>query len=803
VFILADFLHTIQKKVLIGDGAMGTMLYKLGLGYDESPELWMLAHPNELKSVHFSYLEAGAQIIQTNTFGANRIKLSEYGAEHRVREINSMAVHIVREAVGDKAFIAGIIGPSGHFPFPLGDIEWTVLADAFEEQAQALAEAGVDFIFLETFSDLGEIRAALLAAKKVTSLPVACSMTYTGGRTLTGTTPAVAAAVLGPLGADLIGANCSTGPKDLLKIMQEYSIATDLPLLVEPNAGLPELINNIPVYNETPEKFAAYVEPFRQAGASLIASCCGSTPEYTKAMRKALASTTPALRTGIKQSAVLTASRSKIVMIGSSSLPVIIGERINPTARKSISDAFKENNWETIAQEGFLQVDSGAHMLDLNVGVPGSDESELLRTGVRKLQMSLDIPLVLDCINPHALEKGLQEFQGRALINSVNGEEKSLRSILPLAKKYGAAVLGLCLDEKGIPEKAEDRLLIAERIVREAQEYGLKKSDVLIDCLVLTAAASPELSMETPRAISMVKEKLGVGTVLGLSNVSHGLPQRSWLNAAFLSICIGAGLDAAITNPSDSRIQETLVSAALLAGRDPGANNYIYRSGSQPQMIPSEKEDSVLEPTFEKLNDLIYNGRQDSLTNLLTELIKNHSMLEIVNNGILPPLEKIGKLFASGEVFLPQLILSGDSAKAAFAFLKESFPGTALRTKATVVIGTVRGDVHDIGKNIVAALLENHGYRVVDLGKNVPAEEFLAAAIDENAQIVGLSALMTTTMTEMKPVIRLLRQECPAVKIIIGGAVLTEQFAKEIDADGYGKNAVEAVALVDSLLRQT
>lgn len=797
---MSDFINIIKNQVLIGDGAMGTMLFKCGLGIGENPEIWMLSNPDKLKTIHRSYLEAGARVIQTNTFGANRLKLGEYEAASKVREINITAARLVREVVGNKAFIAGIIGPTGHFPAPVGDVDWTDLVEVFKEQSMALEEGGADFILFETFSDLGEIRAALFAAKNYTSLPVACSLTYTNGRTLTGTTPAIAAAVLSPLGADLIGANCSTGPKDLLQVMKEYRSATTLPLLVEPNAGLPEIIDGKLIYNETPEMFASYVEPFRKIGVNLIASCCGSTPEHTRAMNKALASSTPEFSAMPQNKTTYLASRSKIVGIGSNHLPVIIGERINPTARKAIAQAFREENWNLITQEGFAQVDAGAQLLDLNTGVPGLDESVLLKHGVRQLQLSLDIPLVLDCTQPAALEKGLQEYQGRALINSVNGEEKSLRTILPLAKKYGASVLGLCLDERGIPDKAEARLEIAKRIVDRALEYGLAKEDIIIDCLVLTAATSPELSMETVRAIALVKDRLSVATALGLSNVSHGLPQRSWLNSAFLALTLGAGLDAAIANPSDTRIKETMTATALLTGRDKGANNYLISAGKPVAQNISDNKTTELPPTLESLTSLIFHGQLEPLIPLLKELLKNHDMLTIINQGILPALEKIGNLFAKGDVFLPQLIMSGDSAKQAFTFLKENFPDHSPEQKGTIVIGTVRGDIHDIGKNITAAILENHGYRVIDLGKNISGEEFLAAVIKEKAQIVGLSALMTTTMVEMAPIIRLIKTHDPSVKVIVGGAVVTEEFAHEINADGYGKDAVDAVRVVGALL---
>lgn len=784
---------------------MGTMLVKHGLPRGHNPELWMLSNPEVIKEIHTAYLEAGSQVILTNTFGANRLKLQEYHASSRVEEINITATQLARAARGNKkAYIAGTVGPTGQFPAPLGNFSWSQLVEVFKEQVTALEKAGVDYIFLETFSDLGEIRAALYAAKNYTQLPVACSLTYTEGRTLTGTTPEVAATVLSSLGADLIGANCSTGPQELLEVMKSYRQATHLPLLVEPNAGMPEMNDGITVYNETPENMAAYVEAFRLAGVNLIGACCGTTPEHIQAMAQALKNPQPIFSKSVEDFPTRLASRTRTVSLGKNELPLIIGERINPTARKAIAQAFKEGNWSLITQEGKSQLANGAQVLDLNVGVPSCDESILLAEGVQKLQAALDCPLVLDCTKPEALEKGLQEFQGKALINSVNGEKKSLENILPLAKKYGAAVIGLTLNEKGIPEKAEERFKIAEQIVKAALSYGIPKEDIVIDCLVLTAAASPDLARETCRAIKMVKQHLGITTVLGLSNVSHGLPQRSWLNAAFLALCLGAGLDTAIANPLDSRIKETLASGALLTGRDPNAKNYISLSENvdkKPSSTAPEtkKNDSDLET----LSTYIFEAQKEPIVPLLKELIKTHEIVTIINEAIIPPLEKIGNLFSEGEIFLPQLIHAGEATKIAFSFLKEQLPDNslAIKSKGTIVIGTVQGDVHDIGKNIVSALLENHGYKVIDLGKNVPTSLFIETAKKENAQIVALSALMTTTMVEMKPVIDNIRKENSHVKVIVGGAVVTADYAKDIGADGYGKDAVEAVKIIGELLK--
>lgn len=795
---MADFITTLKKQVLLGDGAMGTMLVEQGMPPGENPELWMLSHPLAVRQVHRAYFAAGSQVILTNTLGGTALKLKEYGAAHLVEEVNKTAAQLVREVVRDQAFVAGIIGPTGQFPAPLGAVSWTELVEVFGEQARSLEAGGVDFIFLETFSDLGEIRAALFAAKKYTRLPVACSLTYTRGKTLTGSSPQTAAIVLEAMGADCIGANCSTGAAELLAVMKEYRQSTRLPLLVEPNAGKPVLVNGKTVFKETPGDMARFAEPFRKLGVNLIGACCGSTPAHIKAMGEALSSREPAPRPEHEgPPATRLASRSRAVTLGAKELPVLIGDRINPSARKAVAEALRQQNWDFVTQEGALQLDAGALLLDLNTGLAGGDETRLLPESVRHLQMSLDCPLALDCTNPAALEKGLQEFQGKALINSVNGDKKSLNSILPLAKKYGAAVLGLTLNESGIPARAIERLAIAKEIVEAAEYYGLPREDIIIDCLVLTAATSPELALETVRAITLVKEHLGVNTVLGLSNVSHGLPQRSWLNAAFLSLALGAGLDAAIANPFDNRIRETMIAGALLTGRDFGARNYLEQAGRLVSPADSPvNEDVDRDDPGQALQKAIYTGQQEAVIPLVQKLLEKSDVLSVINEGIIPALETIGGHFARGEAYLPQLILAGDAAKKAFTYLKNNFPGQKTKQMGTIVIGTVKGDVHDIGKNIVSALLENHGFRVIDLGKSVPAGAFLEAARREKADVVALSALMTTTMVEMPQVIELLRQELPGVKVIVGGAVVTAEYAREIGADGYGADAVEAVKIV-------
>lgn len=792
---MADFLNSLYKQVLLSDGALGTMLTQKGLSPGKSPELWMLENPLPLKEIHRDYLKAGAQVIQTNTFGANRLKLEEYNAGERVSEINLTAAKIAREIVGQQAFIAGMVGPTGHFPAPLGTYTWQELVLVFREQVEALAAGGVDLILLETFADLGEIRAALFAAKNYITLPVACSLTYTNGHTLTGTPPDVAAIVLEAMGADLIGANCSTGPRELLPIIKTYRQATSLPLLVEPNAGMPQFINGQTVYQDTPEQMAAFVEPFLQEGVRFIGACCGSTPAHIEAIGKQIK--TISLPPKKEEQLTYLTSRSKLVTLGSTTLPRLIGERINPTARKSIAQALRKNKWSIILDEAFQQNEQGADLLDLNVGLPGANEAELLVQGVRQLQMTLNIPLILDSTNPEALERGLQEYQGKTLINSVNGTPESLDTLLPLAKKYGASVLGLTLDENGIPAKAEERFLIAKKIVNRALEIGLRRTDILIDCLVLTAATEGRECLETLKTIRLVKKHLKVNCILGLSNVSHGLPQRSWLNHTFLAMALEAGLDAAIANPADTNIQAVLAAGALLTGRDKSAQNYLMVAGKNTSLETAASQDPI-----KNLQAQILQGKNDKLIPLLKKLLKTLDPLTIIEQGVIPPLEKIGDLFANNQVFLPQLLLTSEAAKIAFTHLQAQLPPKSLKNKGTIILGTVKGDIHDIGKNIVKALLENHGYRIIDLGKNVPTEKFIETAHRENADIIGLSALMTTTMVEMEAVIKAVHCQKLKVKVLVGGAVVTAEYARQIGAHGYARDAGEAVHVVAKLLKE-
>ena len=785
-------------KVLIFDGAMGTMLQQLGLAPGACPELMNIEEPTKVEEVHKRYLEKGAQVITTNTFGGSRIKLDEYGLGHKVKEINIKAVEIAQKAIGQgPGLVAATLGPTGQFVEPMGVMTFQEAYEIYREQLEALAEAGPDFILFETFNDLGEIRAALLAALDTTDIPVICSLTYSGGRTLTGVSPASAAVVLESLGASAIGANCSGGPQELFSVVKELALNTKLPVMVQPNAGLPQLKGGEVYYSLGPDEFAQAMEPYLDLGINIFGSCCGSTPQHTFELKKKLENFSPSPRQGTVGS--LLASREKVVEVGYPLLPKIIGERINPTARKILAEALRKGDFDLIQQEGEAQIKSGAHLLDVNVGTHGINEVQVMTQLINLLQQRVETPLVIDSTNPQVIEKALEAYQGKALVNSVNGEQKSLEEILPLIKRYGAGVIGLTLDEKGIPAKAWDRYLIAKKIVEKSLGYGIPKEDIYIDCLVLTVGADERSALETLEAIGLVKEKLGVNTVLGVSNVSHGLPNRTKINSAFLAMAIGKGLDMAIINPLDSSMRDSWQGASLLAGRDYKALNYIEANQGEKKSVVFEI-DRTQPPSVEIIKEMVVKGYQG--INKVVEGIIEQGIkpLTIIEQGLIPGLDIVGEKFSKGEYYLPQLMLSAETAQKVFSFLeKDLLNAEGLQSKGTIVIGTVKGDVHDIGKNMVAIMLKNHGYRVIDLGKNVDKEKFLQVAQLEKAQFVGLSALMTTTMTEMPKIIELLNSQLPQVKVIVGGAVITQEYATEIGADGYGQDAVGAVKVIEEL----
>jgi 5-methyltetrahydrofolate--homocysteine methyltransferase len=805
---------------------MGTELIAAGLAAGECPETWNISRPEAIRAIHAAYLAAGARIATTNTFGANRKKLAVYGLGGAVAELNQAAALLSREAVkaaDQDALVAGDLGPTGEFVEPFGPLSFAEAYDVYREQSEALVAGGVDFILLETFSDLGEARAAVLAARDA-GVPVAGTFTFdVHGRTLLGADPETVAVVLEGLGAVFVGANCSLGPQELVPLVRRMAAAARGPVAVQPNAGLPRLLAGRAVYPEGPEEFGRAGEELLAAGAWLIGGCCGTTPEHIRALRRAIAAVGRgggrAVRVPVGPRRTWLAGPGGAVALGPAEMPVVIGERLNPTARPRLAEAVQAQEFGAYRDEAKTQVAAGARVLDLNVGVPGVDEAAAMRAAVAAVEAAVGVPLSIDSADIRALGAGLEIFHGRALLNSVNGKEEALAQVLPLARRFGAAVLGLTLDERGIPPRAEERLAVARRIVAAAEATGLRREDLLIDCLVLAAGAQQAEVAETLRAVRLVREELGVGTALGISNVSHGLPGRSLLNATFLAMALEAGLDAAIVNPLDSRVWEVLRAGAVLVNRDRRARLYL---ASQPKEETPAPPPAVARPEtgggaapggepvpgggpfgewLAALYRAVVEGEADKTPNLVAKAMTGASPLDVVNQAVVPALAEVGRRYETGEYFLPQLMLSADAARAAFAALKPHLAqGGAAAGQGTVILATVEGDIHDIGKNIVAVMLENHGFRVVDLGRDVPAARVVEAARQERAELVGLSALMTTTMAGMGKVIAALRQGGIPARVMVGGAVVTEEFSREIGADGYGRDAVAAVRLARELV---
>jgi len=829
-----DLEALLRERILVMDGAMGTMLQQRGMMPGQCPELFGIENPDMLTDIHQQYLEAGADILETNTFGGNRFKLAEYGLEDRMGEINSTAVGIARKAARGRALIAACIGPTGKLLKPMGDMGFDDLYNCFRDQVIACERAGADLISIETMTDIGEMRAALIAARSNSRLPVIAHLSFEGGgRTMMGTDPLTAMIIMDALQPLAMGANCSGGARELLPVIETMARYTRGFLSVEPNAGLPRLVDDRTVFPDTPEEMAEYALRLKSAGANIIGGCCGSTPQHIQAMAAVLKGLPPARRTGRKYWAF--ASRSRHFFIGPDQPLAIIGERINPTARKKLAQDIKEGKMQVVVDEAKKQAPLVA-MLDVNMGVPGIDEARAMKQAVMAIQAALDAPLSLDSTNPEAMEEGLKNFVGRALINSTTGEDKNLDVILPLAKKYGAAVLGLCLDEKGIPDRSEERFQVAKKIYQRAKAHGLRDEDIFIDCLVKTASAEQSQVMETLATLRKVKQELGLGTVLGISNVSHGLPAREIINSTFLAMAWDAGLDLPILNPFDVRMMDVNRAAAVITNRDINCMEYIekYRdykpAGSGGGLrhavceqcnIPDQLQGKAAEEkiasapgqaeinldlspdTVRKLiKKAVLTGERDSVEALIEQALKQDKIpaLDIVNQALIPGIEEAGELYDKKQYFLPQLMMAAETMKKAFVRLKPHLAVDSRQETGVIVMATVEGDIHDIGKNIVAIMLENYGFRMVDLGKDVPAETILTAAQKENADIIGLSALMTTTMPRMQEVIAGVKERGLSCRVMVGGAVLNQEYADRIGADAYSEDARAAVQSAQKLM---
>ncbi len=798
---MSRFLQAINEQVLVLDGAMGTMLQERGLAPGASPEGMNLEQPQVVEAVHREYVAAGADIIVSNTFGGNRPKLANYGLQEQVREINFAGVEICRRAAKEQTFIAGSVGPTGRFLEPVGDAGFDEMVEVFTEQISALAEAGADLITFETFLDIRELRAAVIAAKAVCELPLMALLTFDdGGRSVLGTPPEAAAVTLDALGVDVVGSNCGLGIDGIYRILERMRRVTSLPLIAQANAGLPELRDGVTVFPGTPEEMTAYHQRLIELGVRVVGGCCGTTPVHIEAMQKALADYDQAWQVPARR--CFLSSRTQVVEVGGDAACMVIGERINPTGKKAYSAELREGKTAYVRREAQEQVAAGADLLDVNCGAPGVDEPAALEAAVFAVSGVTGTPLVLDSSSPEALEKGLKAADGKVLINSVSAEEKSLRAILPLARKYGAAIIGLALDGRGIPDTAADRLEVAKTILERAQAIGLPREDVIIDCLTLTVSAEQKRAAETLQALRLVRDELGLATVLGVSNISFGLPSRPVLSAAFFTMAIEAGLKAAIINPKEERMMDALRAAKVLLGQDLRAAEYIahYAEQAVAQVVPAETTGQPL-AIRELLAKAIIEGDKDAVVPLVEQALdEGLEPLQISNEGLLPGLEEVGKRFGKNQIFLPQVMLSAETMQAGFNRLKEVIRGQGIESLGKVLMATVEGDIHDIGKNIVCTLLENHGFEVVDLGKNVPAAKIIEQARLQQVDAVGLSALMTTTLQQMEVTIEALREAGVKVFTMVGGAVVTENYAAEIGADLYAADALEAVAKIKQLL---
>lgn len=790
-----------NRKFIRLDGGTGSMLQKGGMPVGALPEVYNITEPERIIAVHRAFLDAGADVVYANTFGANRHKMAKSG--YAVQELIAGGITCARKACeGTSAKVALDIGPIGQLLEPLGTLTFEEAYDIFQEEIEAGQDA--DLIVIETMTDLYETKAALLAAKEHSDKPVLCTMTFEPNlRTFTGCTVASAAMTLEGLGADAIGVNCSLGPDELYPIVEEMAKWTTLPLIVKPNAGLPDPITG--EYLVSPEEFAAAVAKFAQLGVTIYGGCCGTTPAHIQAAYDLLEQTTIIKRETPEIPAAV-CSASEVVIIDQ---PRIIGERINPTGKKRFKAALQANDMDYILDQAVRQVDAGADLLDVNVGMPGIDEKGMMIRTVKALQSIGGTPLQLDSTIPAVLEAALRVYNGKPIVNSVNGEEASLQNVLPLVKKYGAAVVGLTLDENGIPPKAEDRFAIAKRILDRATALGIPKRDIYIDCLTLTASAEQDGARETLKALHRVKEELGLKTVLGVSNISFGLPNREAVTRTFLTMALENGLDLPIINPNIASMTETVRAYRLLDGIDRNCTEFVEAYAGMPTAAPAAAPVSVKRAASPEAKpetlDLPYamsHGLKNEGAKITAQLLETTDPMDVVNNVLIPALDEAGKLFEQGKIFLPQLIQTAGVAQAAFEVIKTTLiqRNAAPVSRGEIVLATVKGDIHDIGKNIVRVLLENYGYTVLDLGRDVPCQLVADTAKEHGVKLVGLSALMTTTLGAMEETIQLVKQSCPDCKIVVGGAVLTADYAEKIGADFYAKDAMDTVAVAKQIV---
>ena len=792
-----DVREILGQRMLFFDGAMGTMLQKNGMKGGDIPELLNITNEPLIYKIHEEYLKSGSDIITTNTFGANPLKAESIGVSIDI--IIAAAIGAAKKAaekysMPDKPrFVAFDMGPTGRLLEPLGDLSFDDCYESFAGVAKTAEKCGADLVIIETMSDTLEAKAAVLAVKENTNLPIFCTMTFDeNAKTLTGADVKVMSAMFEALGVDCLGINCGLGPEQIACIMEDLAAVSSIPIMAQPNAGLPQIVDGKTVYDVNPEQFGEECEKIAAIGASVIGGCCGTTPEHIRAMIEKCEKYTPVVE---EKDFTVVASYSKAVYLDNR--PVIIGERINPTGKKKFQQALREQDIDYILNEAFSQQEAGAHILDVNVGLPEIDECATMEKAVKAISAAVNLPLQIDSSDPATVERALRIYNGKPMINSVNGKKESMKDIFPIVQKYGGVLVGLCLDENGIPPTAEERVKIAENIADEAAKYGIKRKNLVMDALTLTISAQQTESAQTIRALKMIKEQLGIKTVLGVSNISFGLPRREIVNGTFFALALHSDLDACIINPCADSMMNSYRAYRALACIDEGCKDYVeaYAGTKAQTSVIKTDENKASEENINALYNIIIKGLKDQSYKETEEELKSFEPMEIINGILIPALDAVGSEFEKGTMFLPQLMMSAETVKNSFDAIKKYIEesGTKQESKGKIVIATVKGDIHDIGKNIVRVLLENYGYDVYDLGKDVPPEVIVKTLKEKDIHLCGLSALMTTTVVSMEDTIKAIRKEGLDVKVFVGGAVLTQEYADMIGADRYCKDALASV----------
>lgn len=784
-----DIRKRIQNEIVYIDGGLGSSLIKMGLPSGMAPEKWNIKEPRNIVDLHKEYINAGAQVLTTNTFGANELKLED--DEYSLEELVFSAVENAKVAIeesgktkGEDVYIALSIGPCGKLLKPLGELDFEDAVKAFSKTAILGEKAGADLVIIETMSDTFEAKAALLAVKESTKLPVFVTVAYDENEKLmTGADPLTVIAMLEGLKADAIGLNCGLGPHQMKSIVEKYVKYSSIPVIVSPNAGMPKSVDGKTVYDVDENEFASVMKEIAGLGVHCLGGCCGTTPSYIKATVEA----TKDIKAKAIEKKNLTVVSSYTKAVEFKDKPVIVGERINPTGKKKLKEALRENRLDYILNEAVSQQDKGAKVLDINVGLPEIDEVKMLTDTVKAVQAVSDLPLQLDSSDPVALESAMRIYNGKPMINSVNGKKSSMDAIFPLVKKYGGVVVALTLDENGIPKTSNERVKIAEKIINEAEKYGIDKCDIVVDSLAMAVSSDKNSAKTTIESVRKLTDDLGVNTILGVSNISFGLPNREMLNSSFLTLCFENGLSSAIMNPLSAKMMEAYYSFCALKGLDDNFESYIaFASGQEVAVTKTESSDITLTYAIEK-------GFSKKAYEIALKLLESENPLDIINEKIIPALNTVGEGFEKNTVFLPQLLMSAEAAKSAFDAVKTAIKESENKSADKIVLATVEGDIHDIGKNIVKVLLENYGFEVIDLGRDVKPETVLQAVLENDVKLCGLSALMTTTVVSMEETIKLLKEKAPFCKIVVGGAVLTQEYADMIGASHYAKDAMESV----------